>query len=351
MVTLSPFKEKTLVTIQAQGAVAEAVIPKSLEGHEAAWDFQFAALAAAVTKRDAAKFSFNGGQLDIKENNYKVALQGVEANKVLRVEKPAEPTCSIEVDSELWVTLESMTSKVKIGKSLAALPDITVHYLFTKKLAMAVAFDRFQMAAYALPNTFGKTFELTLPLAKAESLFKTPGVNLLAANEALVYIKAGTIAHSSSLPSVEDTTGVPTDSVVVRVKALRSAEFPKQVKLPTEELKKFLVNARAVSAANALLLVEVGDGSSRLTLSSDGNKVSAVVPSKSKKKFRFKLDIGYVQTIVSKAGDSIQLEIDDSALVFRTEELIYASVLSVDDDDDAKASKRKSKDEELDEED
>jgi hypothetical protein len=76
-----------------------------------------------------------------------------------------------------------------------------------------------------------------------------------------------------------------------------------------------------------------------------------VVPSKSKKKFRFKLDIGYVQTIVAKAGDSIQLEIDDSALVFRTEELIYASVLSVDDDDEAKASKRKSKDDELEEED
>ena len=141
-VTIAPIKDKTLLSVQSQGAVSEALLPKLLPGLASAWDFPFPTLAAALLKRDSAQFTFSDGQLNIKDKNYTSALQGVEAASVMRVEKPSEPKCSIEMKPELWSMLEEMTGKIKIGKSLAALPDITVHFHFTKKLAMAVAFDR-----------------------------------------------------------------------------------------------------------------------------------------------------------------------------------------------------------------
>lgn len=348
MVTMSPLKDKTLISFQAQGSVAEATV-KAFTGLDAAWDFPYVALSAAVLKRDSAQFTFNGGQLDIKDKRYSSSLQGVESPKLNRVEKPSADYTVIEMDAILWSLLEEMTSKIKIGKSLAAMPDITIHYLFTKKMAMAVAFDRFQMAAYTVANQSGQEFELTFPMGRAESLFKNNiGVTVLASSGSSVFVKAGNTSFSCSLPSTEDTTGVPTEAVVGRIKSLRQAKFPNNVVLPTEELKKFLDNARAISKANALLKFEIGETSTKLTLSADGNRVSAVISSKAKKPFSFKLDISYVNTIVAKAGDSVQLEVDDSALVFRTDELIYASVLSVDDEDD-KPAKKRSKDAEADE--
>lgn len=351
MISFAPLKEKVLLSLQGNGSIAEAVLSKPIPGLDSSWDFPLASLSAALQKRDSAQIKFSGGQMDITDKRYSTSLQGTETAKPLRVEKPAEGSTVIEVTPELWTTLEEMTGKVRISKSLAAMPDITIHFLFTKKLGLAVAFDRFQMAAFAVPNTFKQEFALTLPLAKAESLFKNNiGITVLAASESSLYTKAGTLSYSSSLPSVEDTTGVPTEAVVERVKALRSAKFPRNVVLPLEELKRFLANAKAISNANALLKFEIGETSTKLTLSAEGNKVSATVPSKAKKAFSFKLDIGYVNTIVAKSGEDVHLEVDDSALVFRTDELIYASVLSVDEESEQTSKKRSKNNDSEDEE-
>lgn len=345
VVTISPLKGKTLMTVQSQGSTAESVLSAPLPGLTAAWDFQYAALSAAILNRDNAEFTCTDGQLVIKDKRYNATLQGVESPNTVRVEKPSQPTCDIEVNPEVWSLLEAMTSKVKISKSLAALPDITVHYLFTKKTALAVSFDRFQMAAYFLPNSSGLTFSLTLPLSRAESVFKGNGVTSLLASKELLYVKAGSVSSSSSLPSVEDTTGVPVEAVLGRVKILRDAKFPKSVTLPKEDIQKFLNNSKAISNSNALLKIEVSESKSKLDLSADGNHVTATLPSKSKKNFSFKLDIAYVNTIVSKSAEEIQFEIDDSTLVYRNDSLIYASVLSVDEESEQPASKKKSKDE------
>ena len=344
VVTISALESKSLVSIQSQGGVAEVQLPP-LHGLTESWDFPFPTLSNAVHNRPNAEISFKSGELHIKDRRYNATLQGSETKALLRVEKPTDPPCSVKMTSEIWAALAEMTTKVKVSKSLAAMPDITIHYAFSKKRAVAVAFDRFQMAAFALPNTFGVEFALTLPLSRAESLFKNGvGTSSLLASDALVYAKAGNISFSTSLPSVEDTTGVPVGAVLEQIKKLREAKFSKQVFLPKVEIQRFLDNSKAISNANALLQVEVGEGSSKLTLSSEGNKVSATIPSKAKRSFSFKLDIGYVNTIVSKSADDVQMEIDDGTLVFRTEQLIYASVLSVDDEaENEETSKKKSK--------
>lgn len=349
IVTLTDIEGKTLVSVQSSNGVAEVPLDAPIAGLDASWDFPFQTLSAALQGKTNAKLACTAGQLSIKDKSYLANLQGSESKAMLRVEKPSEPTASITVSSDIWAMLSEMTGKVKVSKSLAAMPDITVHYLFTEKTALAVAFDRFQLAAYFVPNNFGVTFSLTLPLPKAEALFKNnSGVTKLLASDALLYVKAGSLSFSTSLPSVEDTTGVSVDAVLPRVKAVRQTNPAKAVVIPKSSIQQFLENARAVSGANALLTVEVADSSSKLTLAADGNKVSSIVPSKSKKPFQFKLDIGYVNTIVAKAAENVQLEIDDSVLLFRTDTLVYASMLSVDDnaDDEAPAKKKKAPDDE-----
>ena len=346
-VTISGVKQKTLITIQIPGSVAEAFIPQSIEGADSALSFAFTTLSSVLINRDNATFNIKGSELHIKDKAYESKLQGVEATAVQRVEKPTEPTCEIDVTGDLWNTLKDLTSKVKVSRSLSTMPDITVHYLFTKKTALAVAFDRFQMAACMLPNESGTTFSLTLPLTVADNLFKiAAGVSSLIANESLLYVKAGGATFSTALPSVEDTTGVPTEAVIGQVKQLREAKFPKSVTLPKADVQKFIENSRAIGTTNALVKVMVGDGKTKITLSSEGNSVQGTLPSKSKKQFDFKLDIGYMNTIVEKSGDSLQLEVNDSTLVFRTDTLIYASMLSVDDEETSSSKKKKSKDDE-----
>lgn len=345
-VTITPLKSKTLLSIQSQGAVAEASLSAPVQGLETSWDFPFVQLSAALQNHNTAEFNFDNGQLNIKDKRYSATLQGSENAAVLRVEKPESPTCDIEVTPEIWSLLETMTAKIKISKSLASMPDITVHYLFSKKTAMAVAYDRFQMAAYFAPNTTGTTFSLTLPLAKAESVFKNSvGVTAMQATDALLYVKATGISFSTSLPSVEDTTGVPVEAVIGRVKSLRETNFKNTVLLPKAGILQFLSNSKAIANANALLKITVSsEGTANLELSSEGNKVNTTLKCKSTKNFKLKLDISYVNTIVSKASDSVQLETDGNTLIFREDNLLYASVLSVDDEDTSSSKKSKAND-------
>ncbi len=345
IITVSPGAQgKTLVSAQAQGAVAEVQIPE-LSGLDKPWSFGFDALQPALLNHNNAKITFSDGEMRIQDKSYNAVLQGQEAATVVRVEKPEEITCDISVTNDLWNALEQMTQKVKIAKSLAAAPDITVHFAFGKKTALVAAFDGHQMASYSIPNEFGTQFSLTLPLPKAEALFKSgSGATHVKANADLMYVKAGNVVYSSALPSTEDL--IPIDVVIGKLKELKDTKFGKKVEIKKTDLQKFLENSRAVSNANALLKFTVTEGQALLKISAEGNSVSAKVAAKAKKAFQFQLDIAYVNTIVGKSDDVITLEMEQNMLAFRTEQLLYVSVLSQDDSSDAPKKKKRSDEDE-----
>lgn len=355
VVTFSPTKTKTLVSVQAQGITVETTLPGRVDGLEGSWEFQYPTVLQAVAGRTSESLRVSAGTLYIAANKgrYEVSLIGAESSGIGRAERITEPTCEIEVNSAMRILLKEGLAAVHLTKSMSALPDITLHMLFTKKVATLIAFDRSQMSVFSAPNTTGQQFAITLPLPRAESLFKDGlGDATVSIKEGLLTVTSGSFRMSSSLPPAEEAAGVPIERVVERAKMLKDHSLPKKVFLAASDLKAFLENARSLSKTSALLRFEV-DGSAghtRVTITADGNSISAVLDSKAKGKFDFYLDIAYVLAIISKAKEALSLEMDDDSFLFKSEGLTYAAVLSTPPAKKATGKKAKKEAEESEEE-
>jgi hypothetical protein len=344
-ITLSPTKTKTLLSVQTPGATVETLIPTKIQGiGDSPWNFDYGKVSQAVAGRKAETVSIVDGSLKINAQRYEAMIVGSEASSVPRVETFDDATCEFTVNGELRSLLKDGLNAVNLVKSMAALPDITVHLSFKKKSVNIVSFDRSQMVSFVAENTSGQVFEMTLPLPKAQSLFKDGiGDAVFRMKDGVVFMQDGAYKMSSSLPPAEEASGVPIYRVLERAKTLRSATLPRNVGILRADLVAFLDNARALSKTSALLKFQVLGSKTKVTISADGNSVSATIATHSDEKFDFMLDVAYVQAIIAKSKEDISISMDDSSFIFKTGDLVYAAVLSSEPESAGKGSSKKSK--------
>lgn len=327
---LTPTKTKTIVSMSNFEATVEAVLPTSIDGLDSPCKFPFKVLMLAIANRKDLEFSVADGTLFVKGGSrYKAQIVGSEASECPRVSMPKEVLSEFTVNSEASLTLKEGLRRAHIEKSLAALPDLTVHLSFKKKAAVVTTFDRSQMAAYHAENTSGEMFEVTLPLRLAESIFKDYlGETTVRVTENAVFTQVNGFKMSSLLPAAEDSNGVPIERVLEKIASLRKADLESSVLLKRSDFLDFLNNAKALSKSSALLKFEIGKSKAKLILEADGNKIEASIPAKADSDFEFLLDIAYVHTIAEKSKDDINLQLDESMMVLKSEDFLYAAVLS-----------------------
>jgi len=334
-VSLTPLKGKTLVSMHNMGVTAERLLPVVLAGLDSSWNFPFPLLSTALANRKTSTPKVEDGTLILRDpgSSYLAKIVGVEATQVPRVEVPKENFSELHVDSDTALLVRDGLKKVHLNKTLAALPDLTVHISLSKRSATLIAFDRSQMACAILPNNSGQSFEASLPLSRAESLFRDYlGETLIRVSPGLVYSQVDGYKLSISLPAEDDPAGVPLDRVLQKAKELKQADLSTSVVLKRKEFEDFLGNTRVLSKNAHSLSFKISKAASQISLDTDGNKIEATIPCKASKTFHFSMDTGYVASILDKSKGNIQLHIDESTVVLKTEELIYASVLSANKD-------------------
>ena len=328
-VVLSPTKTKTLISAQLPGSTIETTLPEKLSGLDSPWSFEYAKMISAVMGRKAENLSIQDGALVIKDARYEAKIIGADTSNVPRVETIETPTCELKVNGEVQSILKDALTAVYLQKTLSAMPDITVHVQFKKKTVQVLTWDKSQMVVYSVPNTTGQVFEFTMPLPKASAIFKDGfGEAIIKFSEGVVYVQDGNYKISSSLPPPEEASGVPLDKVIARASVLRDAKLPKLVSFQRSDVVAFLENAKALSRTSALLKFQVNGSKTKVTISADGSSVSATMSSSSKEQFEFHLDIAYVQALISKSKDDLTIAMDTDSFVFKTDELVYAAVLS-----------------------
>lgn len=327
--SFSPMKTKTLLSASLMGSTVETTLPVKMVGLETSWNFEYGNVLTAVVGRKAEDVSMNDGTLKIKASRYAAEIVGSETNNVPRVEVFDDATVSFEVNSEFRSLMKDGLTAVRLQKSMAALPDITLHMSFRKKTVHLVSFDRSQMVSFMAENKTGQVFELTLPLPKAETLFKDGmGDFTFHAKDGVLSVVDGGFKMSTSLPPAEEAAGVPIERVLERAKAVRAQSLPRTVSFTRTDLTAFLDNARVLTKSSALLKFQVAGQKTRATISADGNSISATIASASKESFEFLLDVSYLQAILAKSKADITVEMDDDIFIFKTDRLIYTAVLS-----------------------
>lgn len=331
VLTISPTKSKALLSATNAGTTVEVSLPSKIEGLSSPWNFPFTTVVTAVSNRKGTTLSFVDSMLLVKNRQFSSKLIGTEASGVPRATPPEASTCEFMLNGDLRVVMVDALAAVTLQKTLSALPDITVHLSFTKKSVSVTAFDKSQMANYHAANTTGQVFELTLPLPRAEALFRgTIGDGEVKSVDGLLFAKSGDYKLSISLPPPEEASGVPIARVLERVAQLRKMQLPREVVFKKDDLLAFLDNAKALSKSSAMLKLEVNsNGKSKVTISADGNSIEATIKSQAKESFGGYLDISYVQAILSKTKEeAVAVTMDDSVFIFRSENLVYSAVLS-----------------------
>lgn len=328
---LTPMKgDKTLITATAPGTSSEARLPMAIPGLTEARGFPVQSFLDAVLKRPKLQYKVDDFTLKIKGVRYEAAVIGTEVTGIARPETIENPSVDLKFTADLIAAMKEGLEKVRISKTLDAMPDVTVHFSFRKKGLLIAAFDRSQMAFYKAANETGFVFELTLPLPRAEALLKNmQPESELKANDSLVWVKGLGITFSSALPSEDASHGIPIERVLERAKVLDGTSLARKVTFKKEDLVAFIANTGSIRKSSALLTFAVGaDGVTELELSADGNVVKSKIQSKGKKAFRFLLDINYVNALIAKSEEFIELELDDAMLIYKSDDLIYASMLS-----------------------
>ncbi len=329
-VVISPTKSKTLISAALTGTIVETTLPEKLKGLETAWNFDFAKLAMATVGRQSEDLSVEEDSLIIKDRNrYRAQLIGSEASNIPRVERVENAECQFEATGDVQVVMREALQAVNIVKSLPALPDITVHVSFTKKRVHVVTWDKSQMVSYLAKNETDQIFEFTLPLPRAQSLFKEGlGDATISINDGSLYVHDGAYRMSASLPPPEAAAGIPLERVKERAVAVRDLKLPRKVFFHRDALAGFLENAKALSRISALVKFEILVDSANLTISADGSNITATIPAQSKKEFTFFLDIAYVQAIMDKTKSDIEIHLDDNAFMMTADKIVYMAMLS-----------------------
>ena len=321
----------TLLSASVNGSTVAVTLKDGIDGLTEPLNFNFSSLVGLTQGRKINGLKMNASTLALDMGRFKSDIVGVEASSIPNPKAPEGPTCEFEIGGEMRSLMADALTAVTIQKPLAALPDITVHLSFKKKNVSVTAFDKSQMVNYYSANTTGQVFELTLPLPKAEALFRGQiGDAKVQVVDGYLFAAAKPYRMSMTLPPPMEAAGVPIERVMERSVQLRSMELDLNVDVSREDLAAFMENAKVFFKSTAMLHLQVGkDGKSQVTVSSEGNSAKGVIRSKSKKEFEGWIDLSYVATLMAKCkGETLGLSLDSSIFIFRDGPTVYSAVLS-----------------------
>lgn len=319
---------KTLLTAYNKGTITEAVLNAPIPGLTNAWQFYYPQMATLTQGRSTLDFSFNEGKLVIKGAGYKVECLGEEVAGIQRAVPPENPEHECELTHELWEVMNKSVQKVQLQKSLANLPDMDVHFSFTKARMMVVSYDRYQTAYVTKENTTGLRLELSLPLPTAQSLLKEYlGDMLLRVTPDYLFVQVGNIRSLAPLTAIADED-LTFKAIEPKLQALEGLEMKQSVKIAKENLAEFLVNAKAFSKSSSIVECKAAEDALRFCLKADGNKVTSKVKAKVKGELEFLVDLNYLSSILSKSEDTLTFSVDDSLIRFKSGPLTYIAMLS-----------------------
>jgi hypothetical protein len=326
---ISPAKNKTVLSATNNGIVVETQINEVLEGLTGPWSFPYATLTSLIGNRSGVVASLNESTLMLTAKGFNASLAGTEASSIPRAKPPEVNAVSFKIDGELRLLMVEALQAVNLQKSLPALPDIVVNIQLDKKVSIT-AFDKSQMANFSRTNPTKQKFDFTLPLPKAEALFKgTLGDANVVISEGVMYAESGMFKMTMSLPPLDELTPVPIERVINRVAELRKMKLPRSVSMSKSGVANFLESARVLSKASAMIKMSVKSKGSTLTLTADGNSVEANIKTQSDEEFVGYIDLYYLQAILQKCSeDQLSISLDDTLFIFNSESLVYSAVLS-----------------------
>lgn len=313
VITLRVHEKKFQLLSYSELNQCQITIPATTKG-EGEFGISVEALRDATRGREELEMAYKNTVLKITTKGYAAELATVDAIAIdAGAQEKASAKLKISKEQAHWLKGAVSAAALKPTAVISSYMPLGVQ--LTSKGAFVSCFDTNHMSFLSSKEITGDA-KFVIPLDTMQGILDTLGATNfnIELGESHLQVSNKLTVIRVALPHVEEQ-GPSLDDVVGKAKVLAKSEG-KLLVLPTDKFIAFLENSKAVAMKErGEVQLRSDNGKTSVSVTTVNGTVKAVLPGKGKGKIEFNIDYEYLDELVRKSGESVELMVIDQSLV------------------------------------
>lgn len=339
------------ISVVVAGAEATLVVPYEVKGLKTpvGVDTEFFLSAVKFIRKGSLTFSQSSLLLSNGRSESRVNVTDADSIPKIVAPSPDEGTQTFKLTPPMHAFLTTKLPLVKLEKTFAQAPDITLIVKVKGGKAQLVTYEKHQFCIWSGTVEDVPDMDLALPYQRFLALIKDLPVTSceVTVTSDVILLKSASLRIRLSLPAVDPEETVAPEIAYPRVRELAKSTGA-EITLPAADLQSLLEAARSLVSTGTHVKFRPCDRGVDVRVESAKGHTGATFQAKIKKPFA--LDYRYVQqvlqkntvktTVKSKSGEDVTSStitfavVQDGALIVSKANCTYIAALGVNETDE-----------------